>query len=147
MPLHYALAAGDVEADRLAFVGLRDVDPAERATLRALGACAFTMSDIDRLGMAAVADAALAAVADTPGALHLSFDLDAIDPSEAPGVGTPVRGGISYREAHLLMETIAAAGVLGSLEVTEINPILDRGNQTATLAVELICSALGKTVL
>jgi len=79
--------------------------------------------------------------------LHVSFDMDGIDPSEAPGVGTPVRGGISYREAHLAMEAVAESGRLGSLEITEINPILDEHNRTADLAVELILSALGKTIL
>jgi arginase len=79
--------------------------------------------------------------------VHISFDMDGIDPSEAPGVGTPARGGITYREAHLAMEAVAAAGIVGSLEITEINPILDEHNRTAQLAVELILSALGKTIL
>jgi arginase len=105
------------------------------------------MSDIDRIGMARVIDEALAIACDGPASLHVSFDMDGIDPSEAPGVGTPVRGGISYREAHFLMEAVASSGALGSLEITEINPILDRQNQTAILAVELIVSALGKTTL
>jgi arginase len=147
MPLHFALADHSVEPERLAFIGLRDVDPGERRTIRELGVQAFTMSEIDRLGMANVIAEALARTARGPGSLHLSFDMDAIDPSEAPGVGTPVRGGISYREAHLLMEAVAASGTLGSLEITELNPILDRENQTAVLAVELILSALGKTTL
>ena len=147
MPVHFALAAKSAEADRFAYIGLRDLDPGEREAVRAHGMRAFTMSDVDRIGIAGVAEAALAVIADGPGSVHVSFDMDAIDPIDAPGVGTPVRGGLTYREAHLLMEAVAASGAIGSLEVTEINPILDRQNQTAILAVELILSALGKTVL
>ncbi len=105
------------------------------------------MADVDRLGMSRVVDEALAIVAGGESSVHVSFDMDGVDPQEAPGVGTPVRGGITYREAHLLMEGVAASGTLGSLEITEINPILDRENRTAILAVELILSALGKTTL
>jgi arginase len=147
MPVHFALEAASVAADRIVFIGLRDVDEGEKRTIRELGLKAFTMSDIDRIGMANVIAEALAITADGPGSLHVSFDMDGIDPTEAPGVGTPVRGGISYREAHLLMEAVAASGALGSLEITEINPILDNQNQTAILAVELVLSALGKTTL
>ncbi len=147
MPVHFALEAHDVAPERMVFIGLRDVDEGEKRAIRDLGVRAFTMSDIDRLGMAAVIAEALAITAGGSDSLHVSFDMDGIDPSEAPGVGTPVRGGISYREAHLLMEAVAVSGALGSLEITEINPILDRGNQTAILAVELVLSALGKTTL
>jgi arginase len=126
---------------------MRDVDEGEKRTIRELGVKAFTMSDVDRLGMATVINEALAIASDGPGSLHVSFDMDGIDPTEAPGVGTPVRGGLSYREAHLLMEAVAASGTLGSLEITEINPIMDNQNQTAILAVELVLSALGKTTL
>lgn len=147
MPVHFALEAGTVAPERLAYIGLRDVDPGERRRIGELGIRAFTMADIDRSGIAAVIEAALAIAAGGPHSLHVSFDMDAIDPSEAPGVGTPVRGGLTYREAHLLMEAVAASGTLGSLDVTEINPIFDRENRTAILAVELILSALGKTVL
>jgi arginase len=147
MPVHFAIEAQSVAPDRIVFIGLRDVDAGERRAIRELGVKAFTMSDIDRIGMAAVIAEALAITTDGPGSLHVSFDMDGIDPTEAPGVGTPVRGGISYREAHLLMEAVAASGALGSLEITEINPILDRENQTAILAVELVLSALGKTTL
>ena len=145
MPVYYAAEAGDMDPARSVLIGLRDVDPAEKATIRGLGISAFTMSDIDRLGMEAVVERALAIAGDAP--LHVSFDMDAIDPSEAPGVGTPVKGGITYREAHLALEEIAATQRLGSLEITEINPILDSENRTAILAVELILSALGKTIL
>jgi len=145
MPVYYAVESGDMSPERSVLIGLRDVDPGERATIRELGISAFTMTDIDRLGMEAVVARALE-IAGT-GQVHVSFDMDAIDPSEAPGVGTPVKGGITYREAHLALEEIAASGRIGSLEITEINPILDSENRTAVLAVELILSALGKTIL
>jgi arginase len=147
MPVHFALEADSVAADRLVFIGLRDVDEGEKRNIKERGVKAFTMTDIDRLGMSRVIDEALAIAGDGADSLHVSFDMDGIDPSEAPGVGTAVRGGISYREAHFLMEAVAASHTLGSLEITEINPILDRENQTAILAVELILSALGKTTL
>jgi len=147
MPVHFALEEGAIDPARMAFIGLRDVDEGEKRTIRELGVKAFTMADVDRLGMSRVVEEALAIVAEGPQSVHVSFDMDGVDPQEAPGVGTPVRGGISYREAHLLMEAVAASGTLGSLEVTEINPILDRENKTAILAVELILSALGKTTL
>jgi arginase len=145
MPVYYATQAGDLDPRRSVLIGLRDVDAGEKETIRALGIAAFTMSDVDRLGMEGVIARALEIAGEGP--LHVSFDMDSIDPSEAPGVGTPVKGGISYREAHLALEDVAACGNLGSLEITEINPILDRSNATAILAVELILSALGKTIL
>ncbi len=147
MPVHFALEAGSIAPGRLVFIGLRDVDEGEKRTIHELGVKAFTMSDIDRLGMAHVINEALAIACAGSGSLHVSFDMDGLDPTEAPGVGTPVRGGLSYREAHLLMEAVAASGALGSLEITEINPILDNQNSTAVLAVELVLSALGKTTL
>ena len=147
MPVHFALQEHAVDPARMVFIGLRDVDDGEKRAIRELGVRAFTMSDIDRLGMSRVVDEALAIVANGENSVHISFDMDGVDPQEAPGVGTPVRGGITYREAHLLMEGVASSGTLGSLEITEINPILDRENQTAILAVELILSALGKTTL
>ena len=147
MPVHFALEEHAVDPARMVFIGLRDVDEPEKKIIRELGVRAFTMADVDRLGMSRVVDEALALVADGENSVHVSFDMDGVDPQEAPGVGTPVRGGIAYREAHLLMEGVAASGTLGSLEITEINPILDRENKTAILAVELILSALGKTTL
>jgi arginase len=147
MPVHFALEQHAVDPQRMVFIGLRDVDDGEKKTIRELGVRAFTMNDLDRLGMSRVLDEALAIVGNGENSVHVSFDMDGVDPVEAPGVGTPVRGGISYREAHLLMEGVAASGTLGSMEITEINPILDRENQTAILAVELILSALGKTTL
>jgi arginase len=145
MPVYYAAEAGDLEPSRSVLIGLRDVDPGEKQTIRSLGIAAFTMSDVDRLGMESVIARAIEIAGNGP--LHVSFDMDCIDPSEAPGVGTPVKGGITYREAHLALEEVAASRRLGSLEVAEINPILDRENRTAILAVELILSALGKTIL
>lgn len=147
MPVHFTLERAYASPERMVFIGLRDVDDGEKAIIRDLGVKAFTMSDIDRLGMSRVMEEALAIVGDGESSVHVSFDMDGVDPQEAPGVGTPVRGGISYREAHTLMEAVAASGTLGSLEITEINPILDRENRTAILAVELILSALGKTTL
>ena len=147
MPVHFALEQHAVDPARMAFIGLRDVDDGEKRTIRELGVKAFTMADVDRIGMSRVVDEALAIVSDGENSVHVSFDMDGVDPQEAPGVGTPVRGGITYREAHLLMEGVSASGTLGSLEITEINPILDRENQTAIFAVELILSALGKTTL
>jgi arginase len=104
------------------------------------------MSDLDRLGVERVIRQALAEIAG-PGFVHVSLDMDAIDPDIAPGVGTPVRGGLSYREAHLALELVAESGLAGSLEVVEVNPILDRENETAKLAVELVASALGARIL
>jgi arginase len=147
MPVHFAVQEHAVDPSRMVFVGLRDVDDGEKRIIRELGVKAYTMADVDRLGMSAVIGEALGIVAEGESSVHVSFDMDGIDPQEAPGVGTPVRGGITYREAHLLMEAVAASGTLGSLEITEINPILDRENRTAILAVELILSALGKTTL
>ena len=107
---------------------------------------AKVVADIDRLGMSAAMEKAIA-VASKGDGIHLSLDMDAIDPDEAPGVGTPVRGGLTYREAQLAMEMLAASGKLRSLEIAEVNPILDQGNRTAALAVELVASALGQTIL
>jgi arginase len=135
-----------VEPGRLALVGVRSLDPGERALLRELDARVFTMSDLDRLGVERAVREALDHVAG-PGFVHVSLDLDVVDPEAAPGVGTPVRGGLSYREAHLALELVAESGLAGSLEVVEVNPILDRENETAELAVELVASALGATIL
>jgi len=135
-----------VDPARVAVVGVRSLDDAERSVLRELGAAVYTMSDLDRLGVEHAMREALAHV-EGPGFVHVSLDMDVVDPSDAPGVGTPVRGGLTYREAHLAMELVAEAGLAGSLEVVEVNPILDRENQTARLAVELVASALGARIL
>lgn len=147
MPLWFALERGDALGEHTVLIGLRDVDEAEKRILRERGVRAFSMTDVDRFGMARVMEEALAIAGGDRRPLHVSFDLDAIDPAEAPGTGTPVKGGLSYREAHLLMEMLAESERLRSMEMVEINPILDRSNQTAMLAVGLICSGLGKSIL
>lgn len=136
-----------VDPHNVAIVGLRSVDDIERLNVRGTGVHPFTMRDIDERGMRAVLEQAIAlATAGTSG-FHLSFDMDGVDPSEAPGVGTPVHGGFTYREAHLAMELICDSGRMTSLEVVEVNPVLDEANRTALLGVELIMSALGKRIL
>jgi arginase len=130
----------------VALVGLRSLDPAERELVRELGPTVFTMSDVDRLGVETAVRRSLDTIAG-PGFVHVSLDMDVLDPEVAPGVGTPVRGGFSYREAHLVLELVAESGLAGSLEVVEVNPILDRENETAKLAVELVASALGARIL
>src|SRR5581483_1483216 len=144
MPLWFALDNGFADPARTVQIGLRDVDVNEKRELRETGIKAFTMSDVDRLGMTRVMEEAIRIAG---GTIHVSFDMDGIDPSEAPGTGTPVKGGLSYREAHLAMEMLFESGQLGSIEMVEINPILDTRNQTAVLAVGLICSGLGKSIL
>jgi arginase len=156
MPLAEALgAAGDGFAtgawpspsvERAAIVGARAVDAGERELIAELGVRVFTMSDIDRHGIERVMREALAFLRGST-FLHASVDLDAVDPMFAPGVGTPVRGGLSYREAHLALELVAESGLLDSLELVEVNPILDEANETAALAVELAASALGARIL
>ncbi len=133
-------------ADRVALVGIRSLDRRERERVRESSVAVFTMTDIDRQGIAEVTRQALDRTGRAEADLHLSFDLDVCDPSIAPGVGTRVRGGLSYREAHLLMELVADSGRLRALDVLEINPILDSNNQTAELAVELTLSALGQRI-
>ena len=135
-----------VQRGRVALVGVRSLDLGERELLQRLDARVFTMSDLDRKGVQRVMEEALDHVAG-PNFVHVSLDLDVVDPEVAPGVGTPVRGGLSYREAHLALELVAEAGSTGSLEVVEVNPILDSENRTGQLAVELIASALGARIL
>ncbi|HZT96865.1 MAG TPA: arginase [Chloroflexota bacterium] len=135
-----------IAPEHTALVGVRELDPGERELLRSSGVNVFTMSDIDRLGMATVMSQAIEAT-NRPDGMHLSLDLDVVDPLEAPGVGTPVPGGLSYREAHLAMELAAASTRLVSMDVVEVNPILDSRNQTARMAVDFVLSALGKRIL
>ena len=135
-----------VEAGRIALVGVRSLDDGERELLGTLNAKVFTMSEVDRVGIEPCMRQALAHAAGAS-FLHVSLDLDVVDPDHAPGVGTPVRGGLSYREAHLAMEVVAESGLAGSLDVVEVNPILDRENATGKLAVELVASALGARIL
>lgn len=137
---------GTTDGSAGVLLGIRDIDAGEKANIKRAGVTPITMADIDRIGMAKAMENAIA-VASKGDGIHLSLDMDAIDPDEAPGVGTPVRGGLTYREAQLAMEMLAASGKLRSIEVCEVNPILDRENRTATLAVELIASALGQTIL
>jgi arginase len=136
-----------VEPRNVVLVGIRDVDVSERIRVRRSGITAFTMRDIDERGLREVMEQALAIAGDGTGGVHLSLDMDVVDPDEAPGVGTPVRGGITYREAHLAMEIVCDSGRLTSMEVVEVNPVLDTANRTALLAVELVLSALGKRIL
>jgi arginase len=135
-----------LDPSRVALVGVRSLDQAERELLAELDVLVFTMSDVDRLCVESVLRESLERIAGD-GFVHVSLDLDVLDPEVAPGVGTPVRGGLSYREAHLAMELVAESGLVGSLEVVEVNPILDRENATAELAVELVASALGARIL
>src|SRR5436309_12915092 len=130
-----------------AHVGARDIDPGERELIRRLGMRFFTMREIDERGLNVCMDEAIAIAKKGSAGYSVTFDVDALDPRDAPGSGTLVRGGLSYREAHLAMEKIAEAGDLRSLEVVEINTALDQNNRTAELGVELILSALGKTIL
>lgn len=132
-----------------AHVGARDIDPGERSRIEALGLRDhfFTMSDIDKRGMTACVEDAIKIASSAPGGFAVTFDVDMIDPRFAPGSGTLVRGGATYREAHLALEIIAESGYLRSFEIVEVNPLLDQSNITVELAVELILSALGKTIL
>jgi len=136
-----------IDKRKLVIIGARALDAGERDLLRHHNIHVFTTSDIDQRGMSQVIHEALAIAGQGNNGIHLSLDMDSLDPSEAPGVGTPIRGGLTYREAHLAMELIADAGHLISMDVVEVNPILDRENATAQLAVELVLSALGKKIL
>lgn len=158
MPVAHLLGHGDprfaaawgggplVSPADVVYIGLRSLDPPEREAIRALGITAFSMKEIDQRGIAYVASATLAHLAGAPN-LHVSFDADALDPAVAPGVGTPVRGGLTYREAHLLMELLAESGRVTSVDLVEVNPILDSSNRTAAVVVELAASLLGRTIL
>jgi arginase len=136
-----------VRADRTALIGLRDLDQLERDRIHASGVHVFTIKDIDRHGIATVMKRALALAGKDTMGIHVSFDVDVCDPAVAPGVGTPVRGGLDYREAHMVMEMIADSGRLMALDLVEVNPILDIQNQTAILGAGLIASATGKRIL
>ena len=159
MPMAHLLGLGDSRMARIAsvfpavrpehvvYVGLRDVDDAEKAAIRVLGLRAFTMRDIDERGLRSVMEEAVAIATRGTGGVHVSCDADWIDPGEAPGVGTPVRGGATLREAHLAMEIIHDSGAMVAMDLVEINPIFDRQNSTAELAAELIASAFGRRIL
>jgi arginase len=162
MPLAAVLGVGDfadtewanarnLREENVAIVGLRSLDDDEREAIRESDVTAYTMSDIDERGLTPVVEDALDVATDGTDGIHVSLDLDWLDPTVAPGVGTPVRGGVDYREAHSALETVAdrdkAEDVLRSLELVEVNPILDEHNETAELATELAASALGKRIL
>jgi arginase len=135
-----------LDPKRVSLIGVRSLDGGERRLVKRLGLAVHTMSEIDRRGVQDVVRDALARAEGAP-FVHISLDMDVLDPDVAPGVGTPVRGGLSYREAHLAMELVAESELLDSLEIVEVNPILDRENETAKLAVELATSALGARIL
>jgi arginase len=159
MPLACIIGRGPVELaglagaipmiapENIAIVGLRSVDEMERLHVRETGVHAYTMRDIDERGMPAVIREAIAAASNGTAGFHVSYDMDSVDPSEAPGVGTPVPGGLTYREAHLAMELIGDTERMTSVEVVEVNPVMDIANKTAMLGVDLIMSALGKRIL
>ena len=135
-----------LQARDIVMIGIRDLDPGERAALAESGIMAYTMRDVDELGMATVARRALGRLSHVD-RIHLSYDMDCMDPTMVPGVGTPVPGGLTFREAHLLMEILHESGKISSLDIVEVNPIIDAGNRTAELAVELALSLLGKRIL
>jgi arginase len=136
-----------VTPERTVIVGLRDVDRDEKPKVRESGVHAFTMRDIDERGLRPVMEDAIRLATGGAAGFHLSLDMDFVDPQDAPGVGTPVRGGATYREAHLAMEMISDSGKMLSMEVVEVNPVIDEANRTALLGVELVMSALGKRIL
>jgi arginase len=136
-----------VERRNVCLIGIRDIDEAERKIVRGSGIHAYTMRDVDERGMRAIMQEALGFVTDGTDGFHVSFDLDGMDPRDVPGTGTPVKGGISWREANLLMEMVSDTGKMTSLEVTELNPILDVKNQSGEVAVDVILSAFGKRIL
>ncbi len=136
-----------VPSRNIVIVGLRDVDMPEKSIVRQSGVRAFTMRDIDERGLRSVMEEAIRVAADGTDGFHLSLDMDFVDPKDAPGVGTPVRGGATYREAHLAMEMICDSRHMVSMEVVEVNPVIDEVNRTADLAVELVMSGLGKRIL
>jgi arginase len=139
--------APKVLPEHTAIVGARSIDPGEREMLRALGVRVFTMTEIDERGMSTCIEEAIQVATLNTAGIHVTMDMDFVDPFYAPGVGTPERGGVTYREGHLAMEKIANSGRVVSVELTEVNPLYDSANQTAQLAVEMILSALGKKIM
>jgi arginase len=145
-PASLAIGERQLQVEQIVMIGIRDLDPLERLDLRSSGMKVLTMREIDENGMAAVMRAALNTLGNVD-TIHVSFDMDSLDPAIAPGVGTPVAGGLSYREAHLLMEMLADDGRVRSLDLVEVNPILDISNQTAQVAVEMAASLFGQRIL
>ena len=149
-PAELARLSGDspaIEAQHTVLVGIRNLDDIEKRLVRESQVHVFTMKDVDRLGISEVMERALAIACQSTAGVHVSFDLDVCDPAIAPGVGTPVKGGLDYREAHVVMEMVAECGRLTSLDLVEVNPTLDLRNQTAELGIELALSAMGKQIL
>ncbi len=159
MPMAAALGLGNerlvnfygfapkVKAENCALIGVRSIDHQERMNIKKAGLPVFTMTDIDKLGIHRIISRVLKQFREKVDHIHVSFDLDSVDPDIAPGVGTPVPGGLSYREAHLLMESIAECGCMSSLEISEVNPILDRKNRSAEFAADLAASSMGQRIL
>lgn len=159
MALAVSLGQGDSELVRLGgrapkvkprntvLIGVRDLDPGERNILREVGVSVFTIRDVDERGMRDVVTEAIRIAGTGTGGIHLSFDMDVLDPEEAPGIGTPVPGGITYREAHLAMEMLHESGLVAAVDFVEVNPVLDTRNSTGALAVELALSLFGKQIL
>jgi len=139
--------APKILARNAVLIGIRDLDPGERDTLKKTGVTVYTMRDVDERGMRDVVDEAIRIASDNTGGVHLSFDLDVVDPEDAPGTGTPVWGGITYREAHLAMEMLADRAQIVAIDLVEVNPVLDTQNMTGILAAELAQSVLGKRIL
>jgi arginase len=144
---HFAGPTPAVAARHTVLVGIRNLDDVEKKIVRASNVHTFTMKEVDRLGIAEVMERAIAIACKGTGGFHVSYDLDVCDPTVAPGVGTPVKGGLSYREAHVVMEVVAESGKMTSLDLVEVNPTLDIRNTTAELGTELALSALGKSIL
>jgi arginase len=144
---HVAGFAPKVLPEHVVIIGARSVDPGERDLIRSLGIRVFTMTELDEIGMSSAIEEAVEIASRNTAGFHVTMDMDFIDPFYAPGVGTPERGGATYRESHLAMEKIAGSGCVLSVEITEVNPMFDTTNQTAQLAVELILSALGKKIM
>ncbi|WP_336766218.1 arginase [Paenibacillus sp. USHLN196] len=144
---HIAGAGAFIDPSNLVYIGLRDLDEYEKEQIKGLGIQAFTMHDIDRMGIQQVIEQAIAIAGEGTDGIHVSFDMDCLDPREAPGVGTPVPGGLNYREAHYALELIASTNQVTSMELVEVNPLLDHNRHTARLGVELIASLLGKRIL
>ncbi|MGE0705208.1 MAG: arginase [Vicinamibacterales bacterium] len=144
---HFAGEGAAIDPSHTVLVGVRNLDEREKEAVRKSGVHVYTMKDIDRAGVASVAEQAVGIAGNGTAGIHVSFDMDVCDPSIAPGVGTPVRGGLDYREAHMMMELVADSGLLRALDIVEINPTLDVRNATAQLGVELVQSALGMKIL